>query len=218
MKIKIINYGAGNLKSIANIISKVGGVSEILDSPDKIHSADAIILPGVGSFDYAIENLDKKGWRQPLYNYVMNDRKPILGLCLGMQVMTRSSEEGTAKGFGFIQADTVKFSYNSIASKKIPHMGWNNIKIEKKNRLFDAYQINSRFYFCHSYHVVCDNTSDVLTTSNYGYNFVSSFQKKNIFGVQFHPEKSHKYGYLFFKNIINLFNENIQINTSFVNS
>ena len=209
MKIKIIDYGAGNLKSIVNIILKAGVSSEIINSPDEIDSADAIILPGVGAFDYAIENLDKKGWRQPLYNHAMNDKKPILGLCLGMQIMTRGSEEGTAKGFGFIQADTVKFSFNSLPKKKIPHMGWNNLKIKKKNRLFNTDQINNRFYFCHSYHVVCDNTTDVLTTSNYGYDIVSSFQKKNIIGAQFHPEKSHKYVYLFFKNIINLFHESI---------
>ena len=118
MKIKIIDYGAGNLKSIVNIISKAGGSSEIVNSPDEINSADAIILPGVGAFDHAIKNLDKKGWRQPLYNYAINDKKPILGLCLGMQIMTRGSEEGAAKGFGFIQADTVKFSFNSLPQKK----------------------------------------------------------------------------------------------------
>ena len=188
------------------MITKVGGNVDIISSPDEIYGKKVIIMPGVGAFDYAIQTLTSNGWIEPLYKHVIVDKKIILGICLGMQIMTRGSEEGSLKGLGFIDADTVKFNFNNInEKKKIPHMGWNKINVQGKNNLFETGDESERFYFANSYHVVCDNDDDILTTTQYGYNFTSAYKKNNIIGVQFHPEKSHKYGCNFFEKFIKHF-------------
>lgn len=201
--VSIVDCGIGNVSSLTNIIQKVGGDVQIISSPEKIKDAESLILPGVGAFDHAMKILKSDGWIEPLYQHAIIDKKPILGVCLGMHIMTRNSQEGLSDGLGFIEADTVRFSLDSMVEKRtIPHMGWNTINAQKKNVFFGLDEPESRFYFVHSYHVVCDNQCDILTTTNYGYKFTSSFQRDNIIGVQFHPEKSHKFGYKFFKQFI----------------
>lgn len=185
------------------MVHKIGGDYEILNSPSQLKFSNFIILPGVGAFDNAMLSLKKDGWIDSLKKYVLIDEKPILGLCLGMHLMTRGSQEGKEQGLNFIAADTIKFNLDKLSEKKrIPNMGWNTISIKKNSFLFNNSNQLTRFYFAHSYHVICDNPSDILTTTFYGYDFISSFQKKNIIGVQFHPEKSHKFGFNFFQNII----------------
>ena len=205
MSISVLDTGIGNIKSVCNMIIKVGGNVDIISSPEKIADANAIIMPGIGAFDYAMKTLSSNGWIDALSKHALIEKKTILGICLGMQIMTRGSEEGTLDGLGFVEADTVKFNFVSKKDKKrIPNMGWNLAKVQRANNLFEPTNDN-QFYFANSYHIVCDNEQDILTTTNYGYDFTSSFQKENIIGVQFHPEKSHKHGYDFFKKFIKHF-------------
>lgn len=197
--ISIINYGAGNIGSIINMIKKVGGACEVIESPEQLKNAKKLILPGVGSFDHGSRNLDV--WRSCLDEAVLDKKVPILGVCLGMQLMASKSEEGVRLGLGWIDADVIKFR---DAKVKIPHMGWNSVKVEKENQLMQGNEL--RFYFVHSYHVRCANAQDVMTTTVHGYEFVSSFSKDNIYGAQFHPEKSHKFGMRLMKNFLELRN------------
>lgn len=198
--IGIINYGLGNLQSIQNIITYVGGESCIINSPDEIKGFSKLILPGVGSFDHGMDGLSKGNWIVPLNNYVKQG-KIILGICLGMQLMCDSSEEGTREGLKWIQGSVQKIEFGPERNFKIPHMGWNNLIIKTDSDLFNM-EDDSRFYFVHSYHVVCDQSSVITSSVNYGFEITTSFQKANIYGVQFHPEKSHKFGKEFFKRFI----------------
>lgn len=193
--IVIVDYGVGNLGSIHNMIKKLGYKSIVSSSLDDIRQADKLILPGVGSFDIAMKNLNNLGMIDILNEKVLIQKTPILGICLGMQLLTKGSEEGQIKGLGYIDAYATKFDNSNLI---VPHMGWNIVNIQKDNALFDNTKEN-RFYFVHSYSVSCSNQSDILTTTNYGKVFVSSFLKENIIGAQFHPEKSHKFGMKFFK-------------------
>lgn len=197
--ITIIDYGMGNLGSIANMIKKVGGRSKITSDLNEIKNAEKLILPGVGSFDNGIKNLKSTGIFEVINDRVLNDKIPIMGICLGMQLMTNSSEEGVEKGLSWVDAETIKFSNISL---KVPHMGWNTIEHSKESKLFNDYDLEKRFYFVHSYYVSAKNESEVLTHSEYGHKFVSSFEKENIIGVQFHPEKSHNFGMNLIKNFI----------------
>ncbi len=196
--IAIIDYGVGNLKSIRNMFKKVGIEAVITDDINEIVSADKYVLPGVGSFDYGISNLRKSAFLSALEEQVLIHKKPILGICLGMQLLTNGSEEGTEKGLGWIDAKTLKFD---LEDKKlvVPHMGWNTVKRQKEHKLFE-HLIENRFYFVHSYYVKCTNKENSLAIANYGCDFTCSIEKDNILGVQFHPEKSHKYGMQLLKN------------------
>lgn len=206
MTISVIDYGVGNIGSICNMINKAGGNTEIITSPESLNKASVLILPGVGSFDNAMKELENNLWVEPLYQRVIVDKIPILGVCLGMQLFTRQSQEGVRKGLGYINADTKLFSVDKLPGYfSVPHMGWNLVEVMKDNVLFSPDFDEQRFYFIHSYHVVCDDEEDVLTKTNYGYEFVSSFQKDNIIGVQFHPEKSHKFGFEFFKRFVSYY-------------
>jgi imidazole glycerol-phosphate synthase subunit HisH len=200
--ITIIDYGMGNLGSIANMIKHIGHRSVITSDISKIESADKIILPGVGNFDRAMLNIKSLGLLPVIKEKAVNNRTPLLGICLGMQLMCNKSEEGTEVGLELIDAEVKKISFSEDNNLKIPHMGWNLIEVKKENYLFEEMYDNPRFYFVHSYHAVCNDESDILTTTNYGYRFVSSFAKDNIVGVQFHPEKSHKFGMCLLKNFI----------------
>ncbi len=203
--ITLVDYKIGNLLSIANMIKKIGEQCIISHNIDDINDADKLILPGVGAFDHGMENLKNCNLIDVLTDKVIEKKTPILGICLGMQLMTISSEEGNKKGLGWIQANTIKFEFNDLHEKlNIPHMGWNTLIIKRNSKLFENLSEASRFYYVHSYYVKCDNENDELTTTNYGINFCSSFNNKNIFGVQFHPEKSHKFGMQIFKNFISL--------------
>jgi glutamine amidotransferase len=197
----IIDYGLGNLGSIQNMIKRVGGESKIIDNPNLLMNPTKIILPGVGAFDTGMKKLNENNWLSVLNNEVLVNKIPVLGICLGMQLMTNSSEEGNLKGLGWIDANVKKFFFDSN-SYKIPHMGWNRVKVAKDSFLFDSTESN-KFYFVHSYYVETNNPSDNLLYSNYGNEFVSAFQKDNIIGLQFHPEKSHKFGINLFNKFIN---------------
>ncbi|MCX8059000.1 MAG: imidazole glycerol phosphate synthase subunit HisH [Spirochaetes bacterium] len=203
--ITIINYNLGNPGSILNMVKKAGYSAIISSNIDDINKATKLILPGVGAFDNGINNLKELNLFDILNEKVLIKKIPILGICLGMQLMTKSSEEGKEKGFGWINAETKKFNFTAIENKnlKIPHMGWNIVNLRKNSKLFYGMENQeNRFYFVHSYAVNCFDLTDILTTTFYGYDFVSSFEKENIIGVQFHPEKSHKFGMQLLKNFI----------------
>jgi glutamine amidotransferase len=192
--ITIIDYGAGNLGSIQNMIRKIGFKSKISSNKEDILNAEKLILPGVGSFDFGMNQLNKSGLIDILNLKVLEEKIPILGICLGVQLFTNQSEEGDLKGLSWFNAETVKFNFNESNKLKIPHMGWNEVIKIKDSRLLEDMSLESRYYFVHSYHLKCNDPKDALLETNYGYNFVSAIEKNNIVGVQFHPEKSHKFG------------------------
>lgn len=194
----------GNIASISNMLKKVGATDYSLDSkPDEVAKADKIILPGVGAFDNGMMNLQKSGLLEVLNDKVLNQKTVVLGICLGMQLLTRSSEEGKLPGLGWIEADTKKFKFPDRSELKIPHMGWNYIKVKKEGSLFVG-DTPRRFYFVHSYYVHCQYKEDVLAETNYGFPFTCAVQKDNVIGVQFHPEKSHHFGMSLFENFLKL--------------
>jgi len=180
------------------MFKKVRVESVITSDIELIKKADKYILPGVGSFDHGITSLRKAVFFEALTKEVLENHKPILGICLGMQLLTNSSEEGKEKGLGWIDASTVKFDLED-KSLSIPHMGWNKIYPANTNDVF-KYLEDNKFYFVHSYHVVCNDENNVLATCDYGNSFTCSIHKNNIYGVQFHPEKSHKFGMQLLKN------------------
>lgn len=190
----IVDYGMGNFGSILNMLKRVGAKAAISSYVSDIEKADKLILPGVGSFDNAMKNLDGLKLVPVLNKKVLKEKTPILGICLGIQLFTKKSEEGTLPGLGWIDAETIRFRFDRKQNLKIPHMGWNTVKILKARPLFENMYAGARFYFVHSYHLVCKNKQDAATTTGYGYDFVSSVAKGNIYGTQFHPEKSHKFG------------------------
>jgi len=203
--ITIIDYGMGNVGSIGNMFKKIGVDAEITSDIEKIKNATKIVLPGVGSFDNGMRNLSEGGFIDILHVKVVDEGTPVLGICLGMQLMTRGSEEGVLRGLGWLDADTVKFRFDvESVNRKIPHMGWNTVETVKNSRIFESMYEDPRFYFVHSYYVVCDNQADVLARTEYGIEFVSAFESGNVYGVQFHPEKSHKYGIKLLSNFAEL--------------
>ena len=203
--ITIVDYGMGNLGSIRNMLKKIGEPSIITSAKKDIIEADKLILPGVGAFDRGMKNLDDLDLIAVLNDKVLDKQTPLLGICLGMQLLAEKSEEGVRNGLGWIDAEIVKFEFsNNENSLKIPHMGWNTIKFRNRKTLFDKMPDDSRFYFVHSYHIKCAQPDNILTETIYGYSFVSSVQRNNIFGVQFHPEKSHKYGMRILSNFVGI--------------
>jgi len=201
--IAIIDYGMGNLGSIHNMLSRIGSASVITSDKGDIESADKVILPGVGAFDNAMINLDRLNLIPTLKAKVIDKKTPILGICLGMQLFSRNSEEGRLPGLGWIDAQTVRFRFDADhANLKIPHMGWNTIEVKRRGSILDGMYEVSRFYFVHSYHVRCNDESNVLATTTYGITFHSAITKDNIIGTQFHPEKSHKFGLKLLRNFV----------------
>ena len=202
--IAIIDYGMGNLASIENMIKKAGGKAIITSDKEQIIAAGAMILPGVGSFDHAVNKFEESGLKTVILESVAKG-KPLLGICLGMQLLFDSSEEGELSGLGIIPGKVISFDFKNT-DIKIPHMGWNNISptCNSGDNLYKGLVENNRFYFVHSYHVMCDDEKDVAATCEYGKKFVCSVQKGRVYGAQFHPEKSHKFGKAFFENFISL--------------
>lgn len=199
----IIDYGMGNLRSVQKALERMGVKCVISSNPEEILRADKLILPGVGHFKKGMENLKNMNLLDSLNKAVLDSRISILGICLGMQLMTKFSEEGNCAGLDWINAKTSKFDFHNNKFK-IPHMGWNNLFIKNNTTLLRNINENDFFYFVHSYNISCENENEVLAKTNYGYDFVSVFQKDNIFGCQFHPEKSHEAGLRILKNFIDL--------------
>lgn len=201
--ITIVDYGLGNLGSIANMLKKVGAASEITDDLEKIFKAEKIILPGVGAFDKAMEKLTDTELRKILDDKAQKEKVPFLGICLGMQLLGGGSDEGKLPGLNWIPAYTYKFSF-ADNKLKVPHMSWNDVRIVKQNELFRGFDGAANFYFSHSYFVLAEHMDNIIAVTDYGVKFHSVIQKENIFGAQFHAEKSHKHGMKFFENFANL--------------
>ena len=191
--ISILNYGMGNIASIQNMFKKVGVSCRVISTAVEVNEARALVIPGVGKFDHAIQQIESMGLRGALDEAALSRKIPILGICLGMQLMTRGSEEGQLPGLGWIKADT-RLIDGASHGLRVPHMGWDLVSIQKPSPYFDDSFAEQRFYFVHSYAVHCDELSDILTTTHYAGEFVSAFSGGNLLGVQFHPEKSHKFG------------------------
>ncbi len=199
--IAIIDYGMGNVGSIANMLKKIGASAVITGNLNEIKSADKYILPGVGSFDFGMNKLNMSGISEILREETTIFKKPLLGICLGMQMLGKGSEEGNEEGLGLISFYNRRFQFSNIDGLKIPHMGWYTTKIESTNdALVAELETVQRYYYVHSYHAICDDEKDVLMSSEYGYKFTAAVRNSLIYGVQFHPEKSHKYGMTLLEN------------------
>ena len=200
--ITIIDYGMGNIGSLQNMIKRVGGTSISTSDPIEILSAQKLILPGVGHFGQAMERLVNLKLVDILNEAVIQRHIKILCICLGAQLATQSSEEGIKPGFGWIDGKTIRFQLGN--EYRLPHMGWNDIKLQKESRLFTGMPENPRFYFVHSYHLALEQKEDILAETEYGYKFTAAFEHENIYGMQYHPEKSHKYGMCIMNNFVEL--------------
>jgi glutamine amidotransferase len=195
VRIGIIDYGVGNLGSLVNILKRIGIAAFVSKREQELSAASHLILPGVGRFDHGISKLRELGLEESLKDLVFHKKKPILGICLGMQLLCQHSEEGDKPGLGWVKADVKKFELAGLGKDlRIPHMGWNMVDYRSNHILFDDPMPEERFYFTHSYMVTCRNPEDVVATTRYGVDFVSVFNVGLIFGVQFHPEKSLKNG------------------------
>lgn len=203
--ITIIDYGSGNIKAIANIYEKLKVPYTIASIPEQVIGAKKIFLPGVGAFDETISKLDSTGFRQVLDKEVLENKVPIMGICVGMQILADSSEEGTCKGLGYIKGKVKKINPNLILQKpKLPHLGWNSIEVLKNNELLKDIDPVFGFYFLHTYYFECEDKNNILATTNYGATFASAVYRENVFGIQFHPEKSHNNGVKLLHNFANL--------------
>lgn len=203
--VTIVDYKTGNLGSIRNILKRIGEDSLVTSSPADLIDAKKIILPGVGAFDTGMKNLRELGLVDILNEKVLQQKVPVLGICLGMQLLSTGSEEGMLAGLGWLKATTVRFNFRDTGEYKIPHMGWNYTKLNKTGRLFTDMYPEPRFYFVHSFYVKPDDAADVLTYTTYETEFASSVENGNILGVQFHPEKSHKFGMQLLRNFVTLY-------------
>lgn len=199
--ITIVDYGTSNLGSMRNMLKKIGVASTFAATADDVLAADKIILPGVGAFDAGMRTLHQSGMVDALHQRVMIDQVPILGVCLGMQLMTRRSEEGKEPGLGWLDAEAIRFDPVAYPGMRVPHMGWNEAVAAKPSKLLEEPQSRCRFYFANSYHVVCADPADRLLETEYaGFRFTSALERGNIRAAQFHPEKSHSYGMWLLKN------------------
>ena len=203
VRVAVIDYGMGNIGSICKMLRHVGAEPVVSSEPRQLRTADKLILPGVGHFDRAMDNLAAAGLVDELKDLVQGRGMPMLGICLGMQLLGCSSEEGTRAGLGFVDARVHRFVPPSDLRLKVPHMGWSNLEIARSSSLLAGLDRDSRFYFVHSYYVDCANDSDVLARANYGQTFVAALERGNVRGVQFHPEKSQRFGIRLFQNFLN---------------
>jgi len=203
--IAIIDYGSGNIQAIKNIYKKLKVECKFVSEPNQLNGVDKIILPGVGAFDEAMTQLNKSGMREVLDFMVLEQKVPVLGVCVGMQIMAASSEEGKLEGLGWFDAQVKLFDKNKINLKpKLPHMGWNEIQPKSEHPILTSIDFLKGYYFLHSYYFECNDENDILATTCYGDVFHCAVTKGNVFGFQFHPEKSHSNGINIFKNFAEL--------------
>ncbi len=203
--IAIIDYGLGNIRAFANVYKNLDMPHKIVSTSDDLKNSTKIVLPGVGAFDYAMELLQGSGLREPLDELVLRGKMPVLGICIGMQILAHSSEEGRSPGLGWIDSTVVKIDTSRLNHKThLPHMGWNSISPARNNPLFREIDEGARFYFLHSYYIKCRNEENIVATTDYGGVFPCAVNSGDIYGVQFHPEKSHQNGVRLLKNFGNL--------------
>ncbi|OUU51909.1 MAG: imidazole glycerol phosphate synthase subunit HisH [Pelagibacteraceae bacterium TMED65] len=203
--ISIIDYGLGNTNAFANIYKKLNIKADIASTPKQLKEAKKIVLPGVGSFDWAMTLLNKSGMREPLEELVIEKKIPVLGVCVGMQIMAENSEEGIMEGLGWFKGTVRKFDFiKEKFALQVPHMGWNKVKPRKNHSLFKGISVEDFFYFLHSFYVLTEDKSISIAITNYGVDFSSVTQRENIYGVQFHPEKSHFSGINLLQNFAEL--------------
>ncbi len=202
--IGIIDYGMGNIKAFSNIYKSLNVPHKVVKVEEHLEDVEKIILPGVGAFDHAMRQLNRSGFLDALNDLVLNQKKPVLGVCVGMQMMANCSEEGILKGLGWVDATVNKFNKEELNNKPLPHMGWNSVDCTIDNQLFKNIGVNSRFYFLHSYYFNPENKENSIALAGYGKKFTCAVNRGNIFGVQFHPEKSHHNGVQLLKNFSNL--------------
>ncbi|MHC1753263.1 imidazole glycerol phosphate synthase subunit HisH [Humidesulfovibrio sp.] len=202
--ITVVHYGMGNIGSLCNMIHILGEEVHVATTPEELATAEKIILPGVGAFDTAMESMERSGLGAALKSLMQEKNLPLLGICLGMQLLTKGSEEGRRPGLGLVEAETVRFRF-ADPEIKVPHMGWNTVCVHGQHPLCSELNEHSRFYFVHSFYVHLEQAQHALFTTNYGgSDFVSGFAKGTVFGVQFHPEKSHRFGKTLLKHFIEL--------------
>jgi len=203
--IAIVDYGLGNIAAFVNVYNKANIKVSIARTADDLKGASKLVLPGVGHFDHAMELLQQSGMRDTLDNLVLREKVPVIGICVGMQILARTSEEGKLPGLGWLDADVKAFkSRDATKDMALPHMGWNDVRPVSPNKLFEELETNARFYFLHSYYFSCDRQENVLAICNYGGDFSCAVHSSNIYGVQFHPEKSHSFGNRLLRNFAEL--------------
>ena len=198
--IGIIDYGVGNIKAFANIYKSFNISFKIVRNISELDNVSKLILPGVGSFDHAMTSLQNSGMKDKLDDLVLEKKLPIIGICVGMQMLAKSSDEGVLEGLGWINGVVKKFDKSKIKNAPLPHLGWNTLNIEKQNKIFDNIEEDPRYYFLHSYYFECNNKEDVIATATYGERFECMVNHENIYGIQCHPEKSHHNGIQLLKN------------------
>ena len=202
--IAVVSYGVSNVGSILNMLKKIGAPAVAVSTPAEIERAEKLILPGIGAFDNGMTALSDIGLVEPLKRRGGRDGIPILGICLGMQLLGLASEEGVLPGLGLVKGRCVRFRPGGASSLKVPHMGWSSLAPRRDSALFCGLDHEARFYFVHSYHLECDGPADVLATAHYGIEFTAMVQRDNVWGAQFHPEKSHRYGMTLLNNFSKL--------------
>ena len=202
--VTIVDYGMGNLHSVVKKFRRIGAEPVVSSNPAEIASAEKLVLPGVGHFGKAMRNLEDSGVKASLEEAVIGRGVPILGICLGMELFARHSEEGDSKGLGWLDADVSRFKVSDTVRFKVPQMGWNSMDVKKDSELTRGLPLKPEFYFAHAYHLVCRDPADVLGETTYDYPFPSAVERQKIFGVQFHPEKSHDVGEAMLRNFLEL--------------
>ena len=199
--VTIVNYGLGNIQAFVNIYRRLNIDVCIADNAGQLHGARKIVLPGVGAFDWAMTRLNASGMRDKLDQLVLVDRVPVIGICVGMQIMAKRSDEGTMEGLGWIDAEVKKFDVSGFEQRThLPHMGWNTITPFRDSSLFAGMEMPPRFYFLHSYYFLPHSRDVILAETEYGIRYCSAVQYETMYGVQFHPEKSHQWGVQLLKN------------------
>lgn len=203
--ITIINYGCGNIKAIQNVFHKLSIKTKVANNIEDLKDVEKLILPGVGAFDFAMQKLIDSGMIDRINELVLEENIPVLGICVGVQLMAKSSEEGVMQGLGWINATVKKFEEKKLNKLvNLPHMGWNDVVPINRSSLFTSLESNAKFYFLHSYYISCEDNEQAIAISNYAGEFVCAVKNRNVYGVQFHPEKSHRYGIKLLENFAKL--------------